>query len=270
MHIYIRTYGRPSRDLQHTARMLWDAEVPFTFVVQQREFNTGAWRWCAEQRPNQKFITLPPAITHLYQTDQYLMETAHLDGADYVLLMDDDISFAIRRMDELTKFRPATPEDVHDVLKDIAFHVKELHHPLVGVAGREGANRDTADYKYATRQMRCNAIDVSKFHELGIRFDRVPLMEDFDVILQFLSHGYPNCVINWAVQDQRGSGVKGGVTHYRTDELQKKAAEMLAARHPGYVKVVQRHTKTSWGGDKTRYDVTVQWKNCLRDAENRQ
>ena len=96
-----------------------------------------------------------------------------------------------------------------------------------------------------------------------ITFGRIPVMEDFDITLQLLRRGYPNMILNHWVHNQGGSDTTGGCSTFRTPELQEKAANMLKEFHPNFVKVVEKETKTSWGGKK-RTDVTVYWKKAYK------
>jgi hypothetical protein len=134
--------------------------------------------------------------------------------------------------------------------------------PLVGFGAREGGNRISTPISHATRQMRVHGIDLRYFREANIRFDRVIVMEDFDVTLQVLRTGRANCVLNKWVTNQGGSNTAGGCSHYRTPEVQTESALKLAELHPGLVNVVRKRTKTSWGGEE-RTDVIIQWKKAL-------
>jgi hypothetical protein len=248
MHIFIHTYGRHNRQLT-----FWNLSPEVRertyLVVQEREADL--------YDPFYRKIVLPGGIMNLTSTRQFLME----NYGPYVCILDDDLEFAVRRDDDRTKFRKPKDRDI-DELFAVMQNLMGVGHPLVGIAAREGANRQTDPYLPATRQMRVHAINTTLYRKLGIRFDRVRVMEDFDVTLQFLEAGYSNIVINDYVTNQSGSNTSGGCSAYRTDEVQAESAEKLALLHPGLVKVVTKHTKTSWGG-KERKDVIVQWKRAL-------
>jgi hypothetical protein len=248
MEILIHTYGR------HKNQVTWwnlPAEIQrrASLVVQERERDL--------YYDDYPIIVLPDHIRKLADTRQYLFETRE---ADRICILDDDLDFAVRRTDDPTKFREAEPKDVLDMFETIE-GLLEIAYSIVGVAAREGANRNIAPYLYRTRQMRIHAINVQTYRRLGIRFDRVEVMEDFDVTLQFLEAGYSNVVLNNYVTNQRGSNTEGGCSHYRTLECQEAAANRLAELHPGIVKVVKKKTKTSWGGQE-RTDVIVGWKKA--------
>jgi len=129
----------------------------------------------------------------------------------------------------------------------------------VAVSGREGANRNIAEFSENTRAMRVHGYNRKVMNDEGIRFDRLPELEDFDVTLQLLEKGYPNRVLNSWVHNQAGSNTEGGCSSYRTIESHNENVEKFAAAHPQYVTVVQKQNKGEWG---TRKDVRIQWKQA--------
>lgn len=180
-----------------------------------------------------------------------------------ILMMDDDLVFAHRNPSDPTRFVPATDRDIEEMVLDIDGTLDI--YPHVGVAPREGGNRNTETYLLCTRMMRVLAYDVTVLRELNIRFDQMQLMEDFDVTLHLLRRGKENCLLNYMVQNQAGSNASGGVSTYRTLERQEAAAQELARRHPRYVQVVKKVTKAAWGGGE-RTDVRVSWKKAYHES----
>lgn len=181
-----------------------------------------------------------------------------------LLMLDDDLVFATRRSDDPTKFRDSTEEEVMDLLGEIE---DTLNNGIVhgAVAPREGGNRVTDDVLYNVRCLRAlfyNA-DILKQHD--IKFTDMEVMEDFHVALSLLRLGYPSLTINRMVQNQNGSNLPGGCSDYRTMEMQERSAYALKERHPDFVTVVQKTTKTAWGGT-TRTDVRIAWKKAYASA----
>jgi hypothetical protein len=252
MEIYICTYGRPLR--QVTFNNLPPRIQNLTqLVVQDRE--AGLYK-------GYDTIVLPPHIQTIGATRQWLLESRL---ASKMVMLDDDLTFAHRREDEPTKFEGASQRSIEEMFEEVEKCLDEYIH--VGVSHREGANYKVDSHIYASRMMRILAYDVDKFLQTGARFDRVPVMEDFDVTLQLLRQGHINCIVNDWVHNQSGSNSQGGCSTYRTDQVQEDAAKKLAELHPNYVTVVQKTTKTAWGG-KERYDVRVQWKKAYRESRN--
>jgi hypothetical protein len=135
----------------------------------------------------------------------------------------------------------------------------------VGISAREGANYDTGQFKYASRQMRVHGINTHWFREHNIRFDRVEFMEDFDVILQVLEQGYANKVLNGYVHNQRGgSNAPGGCSSTRSLERHNEAAKHLQQLHPHFVRLVEKKSG-NWGG--TRIDVNISWKRAYEQGK---
>lgn len=256
MEIIIHTYGR--HDRQHTWKNLSPKVRSRTYlVVQERE------RHLYEGYP---VHVLPPEILTLSHTRQYIFENFE---ADKICILDDDLEFAVRRNDEPTRFRKPIDDDIDKLFEELDFYTSGRYaHGLVGVSAREGGNFRTEQFLHATRQMRIHAIDVKLYRKLGIKFDRVAVMEDFDVTLQFLEAGYENLVLNHWVSNQHGSNTAGGCSHYRTDDVQSASAHELARLHPGFVSVVKKQTRTSWEG-KERTDVRVAWKRAYEQGKSR-
>jgi hypothetical protein len=251
--IYIPTYGRSDR------QVTWE-NLPYTIqqqtplVVQKREEG----KYDTSKYP---IIVLPEEITSIGPTRQWLIENS---ASRYMVMMDDDLDFATRRSDDPTRFVAATDTDLHHMLRTIEDSLMEGY-KLVGVSGRESANRNTEQFLYASRQLRIHAIDTEFYRQpYSPRFDRVEFMEDFDFLLQLLELGYPNRVCNAWVHNQRGgSNAKGGCSATRTLEKHNQAAKELMRLHPQYVRLVVKNSG-NWGGE--RLDVNVSWKKALRDA----
>lgn len=181
-----------------------------------------------------------------------------------VAMLDDDVgSFALRRTDNTALFTPCDAEGRVAVFKAVEKLLDNFAH--VGVLAREGGNRITDAVVFNTRMLwlLCYRTDVLKAAKL--RYDRVPVMEDFDITLQLLRQGYANAVVSNYVQNQAGSGKVGGCSIYRDHVMQDSSARRLAALHPGFVKVVQKTTKTAWGGG-TRTDVAIAWKKAYAEG----
>lgn len=177
------------------------------------------------------------------------------------LMLDDDLVFARRRDDDPTKFQDASDSEIETAFEELERKLDTYSH--VGMATREGGNRFTEDWDYNTRLLRVLGYRTDLMKAKNIRFDQIPVMEDFYVSLSFLTLGGENAKLNWMVQNQNGSGLEGGCSQYRTMEVQAAAAHKLADTFPDYVKAVQKTTKGAWGGG-TRTDVRIQWKKALQ------
>lgn len=249
MEIVILSSGRPFR--QTTFNQLpKELQERTTILVPKKEAQAYA-----------KFPTRTHDLNGVSPVRQFVIETTK---DKKVLMLDDDLVFATRRKDDPTRFYNATESEVVGLFDEIEDSLREYAH--VGVSGREGANYDTSRSRQATRMMRVLGYNVPVLRKLNIRFDRMQVMEDMDVTLSLLRAGYANLVLNHMVQNQNGSNAEGGCSQWRTPDIQKKAAYRLAELHPSFVKVVQKQTKTAWGG-QMRTDVIVQWKKAFEYRE---
>lgn len=209
-------------------------------------------------------ISPPDSVTRIAPTRKWIMENAADDN--YIVMMDDDLTFAVRRDDDPTRFRPAGKEDISDMLVRLAaLFAKGASH--VSIAMREGANRNTEEVLYNTRVARVIGYNREVFLNEGADFTNSTVMDDFEVTLHLLTRGHANVVLNSYVQNQKSSGSPGGASLYRDLAMHKAAAEKLASRYPKFVKTVVKTTKTAWGG-ATRTDVLVQWKKAYEYGVN--
>lgn len=255
MEILILSAGRATRKQQVTAANLAAAGIGFKVVVQAHEVD--AYEKVIE---GSQLIALPGHIRTVSATRDCIIHDMGTDKP--VLMLDDDLDFAARRLDERDKFEQMAKQDYWEMFDDVEGRLKI--HPMVSIGSREGGNRNIEQYMLNTRMMRALAFDRRVLQDLHITFSPMELMEDFHVALQLMRAGCDTCVVNnWVTNQRGGSGATGGCSTYRTPELQTAEANKLAARHPGFVKVVQKTTKGAWGGG-TRTDVMVQWKQARK------
>lgn len=196
-------------------------------------------------------------------TRQWIINTAQKRSEQKLVMMDDDLTFAKRNPDDKTKFLTCTDKDKLTMLKAVEKLVDKYTH--VGVLGREGGNRITEDVALCTRMMRLYAFNLPKLKASGAKYTSGLVMDDFDMILQLLRKGHPNAVLCSYVQNQPGSNTAGGASTYRTPAVTKATVEALERIHAPFVKVVEKTTKSSWGGG-TRLDVLVQWKKAYASS----
>ena len=257
MKIFIPTYGRS--DKQHTYNYLPKSiQQRTTLVVQARE------KHLYKNYPN--LVVLPPSIQTISPTREYIktMMAKNTNGDRKFIMLDDDLRFDVRRMDDNGKFVVATDKDVEKLFKRIEKELDKFAH--VGVLSREGGNRVMTPTVQCSRMMRVLAYNVDVLVKEKVKFDRLPLQEDFDVTLQLLQKGYPNLVLCEWVNGQGTSGAKGGCSHFRTIELHNENARKLGELHAPFVKIVEKQTKGAWGG-QARLDVMVFWKKAYESSK---
>lgn len=245
MKIYIMSSGRAAKQITWNG-LPQEIQESAKIVVPWDE---------REAYKNFPVLTDKSIIRDVTKTRQFLVETT----TGPMCMLDDDLTFAVRRTDNPTKFSPATPEDIIDLFADIESSLRKFPH--VGVASREGGNRNIEPYLYNTRAMRVLACDCDVLNSLSIRYDRLKLMSDFDVTLQLLRAGCDTAVINWVVNNQAGSNAAGGCSQYRTKTMQEADAHLLQSFHPEFVRLSIKTTKQA-GMWAERLDVTCAWKKA--------
>lgn len=263
MRIYIPSLGRPHKQITWNelqgVRGLKKSDV--VVVVGHEDVDA----YTNPGNNGMTFLVPPPSIKGIGKVRQWLLEYHAKHSTDQrMVMMDDDLTFSTRRTDDPTKAVPATKEDIARMLKSMAGMLKYMLHG--SIIAREGANR-VADHGvlYNTRLLRVLGYRAADVLKLGVKFDRLPVMEDFDVTLQLLRLGKENFSICEWWQNQAGSGLEGGCSTYRDMEMQKVGALGLKKLHPDFVTVVEKTTKGAWGGG-TRTDVKIAWKKAFASA----
>lgn len=193
-------------------------------------------------------------------TRQFIIAAAY---PDKVVMMDDDLRFFKRRLDNRTKFQDAYDDDMDNMLAAIERQLG--YYAAVGVCPREGGNRYPLHTYNNVRLLRVLAYDTIILSTQDIDFRTTPVMEDFYVSLSLLTRGYQNIMLSDWCHNQRGSNERGGCSQYRTMEMQRDAALMLKQYFPEFVSVVTKNTKTAWGGQE-RTDVKIQWKRAYASS----
>ena len=180
-----------------------------------------------------------------------------------IAMLDDDIRFYIRKGYDDWHLRYLEPEEVPQMFGLLEEWLDDYAH--CGVSAREGNNRVKELSVENTRYMRVLAYNLDMLG--GVELGRTRIMEDFDVALQLLRQGKPSKVSYYFAQGQRGSNTDGGCSEWRNLDSQAEGAERLASLHPDFVRVVEKKTKTAWGGG-IRKDVIVSWKKAYGSSQS--
>lgn len=266
--IYIPTIGRATEEQQATLRYLADTrygeEGRVVLVAHADEVAA-----LSTLRHDTVVMECPMqggdgTLKGLGPTRQWILDNHDVEAmGPHIIMADDDLQFFARRFDEQSKFRRLEGAAEHEELFD---RLDQMLHtvPVVGLADRSGANRLAPPVVMTTRMFALIGVNVPIARRIGARFDRVPLQEDFDFILQHLTLGMPNAVLTTHCKDDERSNAPGGCSTYRNPERMSASANKLHSLFPDVVKVVEKETP-SWGnGMTTRTDVNVQWKKALK------
>lgn len=267
MRIFITSRGRWSK--QVTLRALPEEVLRETsLVVPYAEYRN--YRQSSQVPSHVPVHIRPESVTNLSQCRQFILDE-FVEDEPFVLL-DDDVRF-YTRTDELVaepgkepwyRLKNATADDVWEMFGwlEVATQV----HGHAAISFRTGNRGTTAPVRpLGGRQYMLLAYDAKVLKKLGARFDRLPLMSDFDMTLQLLRAGYRNPMNFQFAIGQEGSNKAGGCSVYRTQELMSRAATGLHSLHPEFVKVVDKTTKSGWfakEGENTRLDVMVAWRRA--------
>ena len=250
--LYIPTYGRTHR--QETLNAFPVEWVRRTALVCRPEEAEALRRYGVE--------VLAAPVKGISATRQWIIDQHE---GDRLLMFDDDLKFARRREDDPTKFERLEPRDPRiGTMLDILLEALDWV-PVVGLASRGGANRETAEWRMQQRIWDVMGLRVDVLRREGLRY-RTPLMEDFDLHLQFLTRGYPSAMLNAFTKDDFGSNAPGGCSTYRDSSMQAAAAIDLVLAWPEFVSL--RQTKNDWGnGMEERTDVRVQWGKAFKAGQ---
>jgi hypothetical protein len=252
LSVYIPSYKRVGKVI--TLKNLADDLLKRTFlIVHESEYRDYKKIYGKEV----EILKCP--VMGIAPTRQWCIENC---DTDYLWYIDDDMTFNIR-VDDSLKLRKASNEEVYDMAGLLLSWLEEgfIH---VGISPRLGNNYVEEEYVEIARMYNTYAYNVKKFLSTGIRWDTMKVMEDFHVTLSLLEKGYKNRVTYKYAWNQIKSGMVGGCSGYRNDEIQKEAALKLKDLHPFSVTVVEKTSKEKWEGFKSRVrtDVDVSWKKA--------
>jgi hypothetical protein len=251
--IYITTYKRANQQIT------WDNLTP---ELQKQAVLSVDW----EERDFYKGYpveVLPKGLSRLSPKREFIIRNS---PSDATILLDDDLEFYIRKSHDLWNLRGPTEIELGQMFNQIFMCLENGEYAHVGVSGREGNNRVTTDFAENTRYCRLLGYHLPTLRAV-MKTPFVDCMEDFDINLQLLQAGFKNCVYYYWAQGQKSSNSPGGCSTYRTMEFQADRARELAAKHPNFVTVVQKKTKTAWGGQE-RTDVRIAWKKAYESSQS--
>jgi len=251
MNIWIPTYKRVEK--QTTFNNIPDELKPVTkLIVDHCEYDEYANKYGMEN-----VIACSPDIKGLSAKRQWMLENTN---EPFIFMIDDDITFGVRREGKLPK---CTGEDFIALYNLLESWLKEgfIH---VGISMRAFNHLEESDYTEIGRMCTTYAYNAREVLKAGCRFDRLPLMQDFDMTLQLLELGHKNRITYEFCYGQGASGSKGGCSEYRTLELMEITSRKMATFHPGLVHVVQKKSEKEWEGvGNVRWDCNIEWKKAF-------
>ncbi len=209
----------------------------------------------------------PAEIKTIAQKRHWILKACNDLGWTKIVMLDDDLRFAVRREDDPGLFRAAVNQDIIDAFMQLE-SVLGSDTPHAGFSARGGGISDTAKqggWQAGKRMMYVLGYHVPTVLQEAIH-GRISTHEDMDVCLQLLVKGFPNSVNFSFVVDQK-FGNKGGCTDERTLEQNNADSYQLALWFPDYVKAKEKEYK----GQANRVEVVCQWVKAMKDGiRNRQ
>jgi len=263
IHVFVPTRGRLGRQATlerwFLDEMVACGDIEVTVVVPVCE----AFAWAE--------IDIPEGFEVIAIPDEYrisdIRQSILTGWGGRHLVLDDDLALYVREEVGSAKLVTAELVDVETLIEDIVT-LMDAGVAHGAVSAREGNNRVEEDIVYNTRAIRANFYDADIVRKLSFDYRDVIIREDFHLTLTLLKAGYRNAVIYKYAHNQAGSNTEGGCSRFRTHEMMEEQAHKLADLHPGFVKVVEKKTKSSWGGG-SRVDVRISWKKAFEQGKKK-
>lgn len=238
-----------------------------TFVVPPAEIDIYTRRLAQLEG---KFNVVACNMEGIAKTRRWIGKYADIKGESTFLMLDDDLSFFVRKSDEVYNLQISVDKDIKEMLKWTADQFKDKTVAHVSMSVRQGNNTGPVGSvanttRRNTRTLRYLAYRTDQF--LAMKHNRVPVMEDFDVNLQLLRAGYDNILSYYWSQDQAASGMPGGCSSYRSLGVHNAAAEMLAQLHAPFVVLRDKVNKSGPVEFRNRREVTIYWQKARASAQ---
>jgi hypothetical protein len=220
--------------------------------------------------PQVKDVVVAP-VKSIAEKRQWIIDNIN---ADSVFMLDDDMTFFGRCPVEQRTFRDGRwrpqagvkgmsidyipAQRLIATFKLLANNLKR-NYAHAGISSRLGNDLEPDEVRIGPQRMmhalgyRCEVL-----RQNNIRFDAVPVREDFHVTLELLKRKYPSLVVYDVCVSPGNYGASGGCTEERTVARSDLAATTLARLHPGLVRVVDKSYK-----NVPRKEVVVSWKKAF-------
>ena len=212
----------------------------------------------------------PPGVKGINGTRHWIWKWCKDNSINKFIMLDDDLAFSKRNSNEDWKHATVIPPEDTVKMFNLLYDMLE-DYPHASISEKLGNNRHPGNVKENTRYVRVLAYNLKLIPINLLKFNRIEVMEDYDIALQLLRLGKKCGVLFRYCQEQSGSNAKGGCSTYRTLEVQNRSAQQLAKFHPEFVTVVKKTTKGSWftkDGINERLDVRIQWKKAYESSQS--
>jgi hypothetical protein len=179
------------------------------------------------------------------------------------MIMDDDLKFSVRSVQDERKLVRARLEDVDRELQRIEMAL--THFPLIGCHPRAMGQEAPRKWKKDTR---INAMQAVNLRLIGsVKLNQWPILADMVLNLTLLQRGQHTLVNTELFWDQYvGSNAPGGCSLHRTAEQQREAVLGLKEMFPDLVTVKEKVVKNGWFGEGVpRTDFVIAWRRAYNE-----
>jgi len=265
MSIFIPSYDRANNQI--TIKQIPKKYLSQTFIVVRGD------QLKKYKKYNKGFQILPCPIIGIVKTKQWILEECK---SKYVLIIDDDMTFNIRKNGKLTHCNEKEMIRMIELLE--SWLDEGIVH--VGISQRFGNNRVSDTYAEITRMdnvyaFNCKVLSELKkshnvgFHWLEEKYPKAKIMENFAIMLKLFSLGYKNRVSYDFCWSQKKSGMEGGCSSYRTYDVQKYTTFIIAKEFPNIAIPVKKVSKIKWEGiGYKRWDLKIMWKKSFKKMDS--
>ena len=214
-------------------------------------------------------VVLPPEINNISLTRTWIGKYAAEQSLDYHYQIDDDLIIH-RRVDpdDMTNVKliqKVDEDQVNYMFEELDSWFECGDVKIAGVSLRQGNQNQTTDkFKEIGRQSGFHIFHTETYNNMI--HGRVKMMEDFDIVLQYVTKGLPNRLMYDYCVNQPASNSKGGCSEQRSLEIQNESAEKMGELWPEWVTVVEKDGKSGWFNGKPRKDVRIQWKKVYESS----
>jgi len=254
MKIIIPTKGRINNQLT-IANLPIELQKITTLVCPEKERF-----WHSQRHAHISIVVQPDPNMGIAEKRYWIIKTCQ---EDKLVMLDDDLRLAIRRIDDPGLFRKAGPEDIIKAFRELE-EILSPEIPHAGFAVRGSGIGDAA--KRGGWQITGKRAMYSLAYHVptvlaNAEFNRISTHEDIDITLQLLRKGFPNA-INFSFVTDQAFGKPGGCSDERTVEKNNLDVLKLVELHPGYVRIVEKDYKVS----TPRLEVVCAWQKALKDG----
>jgi hypothetical protein len=206
-------------------------------------------KWIAYQAGNEKYAVLDDDIMQFVYTRRPCEPDSHV-------LANTEINNYVHR------------EGYEDYFEEMMKTLDEWLEDFVtcGLESTWNMPRDE-DYSDCWRQTTNHFYNGKTFPKDEIDFTSLKCAQDYYILLQLLTKGYPNRMsLRYRVRPALTQAA-GGCAEYRTLEVHNRAMQQLQKAFPKFVSLKTKIAKMGEWGGLEKFGATIQWKKAYRSSQ---